>query len=559
MATSTSFICSLCQEDDETSTAVMWCAECDVFLCSECQKHHGRFKMSKNHQVMSVHDYKNLPEFILNIKNNCDDHDLKYELFCSFHDSACCMKCIKDKHDNCKGLVPLSEVVGNIKSSAFVSQVETDLIDLLENLNTIKLFLLENLSALEKQKTEAISRVHNMRQSINDHLNKLEECLLNDISSEFSKLQETIGNLKSEIDSKTDQVEETQNDFSKMVEFSTDLQTYFGLHEVEKITKHGEQYIKNLKSTDNLREKEMKVDWFDLASFVRGTTALGKMSIYVSPENLQLKTKEDGQVQSPKNPVFSIVKPVIKQRFEMPKHPVHITACQILPNSDVVFVDQQNKSLLLFNNAGVFVKEIMTFKNMPSDICYVRQKEVAVTLIYDKNVFIIDVERNKVARRAHLDGKCYGICTYEQMMYVIVKPNSVLVLDFDLNIKNLIPIVGKSLSRIAVFGDRLYCTHFNDNSVFCYNKEGNILWSFNHEIPSPFGIDIDKNGFVYVACKDSNSIIALTQDGTKAEVIMSEDSGVKKPSAINIDRELSVLVFSNMNDESFLLSIKEEI
>ncbi|VDH95381.1 Hypothetical predicted protein [Mytilus galloprovincialis] len=158
--------------------------------------------MSKHHKVMSIHDYQNLPEYMLNIKNNCEDHDLKYELFCSFHDCACCMKCIKDKHDNCKGLVPLGDVVGNIKSSAFVSKVETDLVNLLENLKTIKLFFSENLSALEKQKTEAITRVHTMRRSINYHLDKLEESLLNDISSEFSKLQETIGNLKREIDNK---------------------------------------------------------------------------------------------------------------------------------------------------------------------------------------------------------------------------------------------------------------------------------------------------------------------------------------------------------------------
>ncbi|CAG2201517.1 unnamed protein product [Mytilus edulis] len=239
----------------------------------------------------------------------------------------------------------------------------------------------------------------------------------------------------------------------------------------------------------------------------------------------------------------------------MPKYPVHISGCQILPNSDIVFVDQEKNSLLLFNNAGVFVKEIMTFINTPSDICYVREREVAVTLIDRQKIFIIDVERNKVVRRTDVDGRCCGICTYEQMMYVIVDANSVFTLDFDLNIEKLIPIVTKSLSRIAVFGDRLYCTHSIDNSVVCYSKEGEKLWSFNDEIRFPFGIDIDTNGYVYVACNGSNSIITLSQDGTKIKVIMSEDSGVNKPLALNIDRELSVLVFSNENGDSFFLSI----
>ncbi|CAG2252966.1 unnamed protein product [Mytilus edulis] len=250
-----------------------------------------------------------------------------------------------------------------------------------------------------------------------------------------------------------------------------------------------------------------------------------------------------------------MVKPVIKQRFKMQKHSVSITGCQILPNCDVVFVDQENRSILLFNNSGVFVKEIMTFKNMPSDICYVRQREVAVTLIDDQQIFIIYVDRNKIMRRRVVNGRCCGICTYEQMIYVIVHPNSVLALDFDLNIKHSIPIVSKSLSRIAVFGDQLYCTDTNADSVFCYSKEGEKLWSFNDEIRFPFGIDIDTNGYVYVACNGSNSIITLSQAGTKIGIIKSEDSGVNRPLAINIDRELSVLLFSNARGESCLLSI----
>lgn len=127
MATSANYFCSLCQEDDETSTAVTWCAESEVFLCLECQKHHDRFKMSKHHQVISLRNYQNLPEFILKIKNNYEDHDQRYEMFCSFHDAGCCVKCMKDKHGGCKGLVPLVDVVGNIKLSAHVSVVEKDL------------------------------------------------------------------------------------------------------------------------------------------------------------------------------------------------------------------------------------------------------------------------------------------------------------------------------------------------------------------------------------------------------------------------------------------------
>ncbi|XP_071177624.1 uncharacterized protein [Mytilus edulis] len=555
MATSANYFCSLCQEDNETSTAVTWCAECEVFLCPECQKHHGRSKMSKHHQVMSLHDYHNLPEFILKIKNNCENHNLRYELFCSFHDAACCIKCLKDQHGDCKGLVPLAEVVGNIKSSAFVSQVENDLIILLENFKTIKIFFSENLNALQKQKAEAISSVQNMRQSINEYLDKLEKCLLIDIESEFTKTRDIIQNLKSEIESKTNQIGQKHRDFSQMVEFSTDLQTYFGIHEIEKIRKEEDSYIDNLKSADNLREKRLEVDVsFDIESIIKQSKTLGKVTICISPDDLQLKTKEEQQVQLPQLTVLGQIEPTIKQSFEMPKQSLRITGCEILPNGNVMFLDKLQKCLLLFNIAGEFQREIITFENKPSDVCYVRQNEVAVTVY--KKVCMVDAEKNKIVKEKNIEADCYGICTYEQTVYVRVLPNRVLVLDFELDFQYQIQIFGETLTRIAVFGDKLFCTDCGKNTIFCYNKAGEMVWSYNHGIISPMGIDVDRNGFVYVACKGTNKIIALSQDGTKSRDIMSEDSGVNKPFALNIDRKMSVLVFSNERDKSaFLLSI----
>ncbi|VDI11112.1 Hypothetical predicted protein [Mytilus galloprovincialis] len=267
---------------------------------------------------MSLHDYQNLLEFMLNITNNCEDHDQKFELVCTFHNTACCMKCIKDHHNNCKNLVSLDEVVGNIKSSAYVSKVENDLHNVFENLVTIGNFFSENLIALIKEKKEAIISFQNMRQSIHERLNRLEKCLLIDISSSFTKMQDTIKKFKSEIDIKIDLIERKRKDFSKIVEFLTDLQAYFGEHEVEKVAVEEEKYINNLKSAYNLREKKMIVELsFDLES-----TTLGNVSIMLSPDHLKLKPKgKDAQVHSSqnKNVVFDQIQPAITKRYNPKK------------------------------------------------------------------------------------------------------------------------------------------------------------------------------------------------------------------------------------------------
>lgn len=243
----------------------------------------------------------------------------------------------------------------------------------------------------------------------------------------------------------------------------------------------------------------------------------------------------------------------------MPYESVRTTGCQILPEaSGVLFKEQQNKSLFLFSNTGVFVREILKFQNIPSDLCYVRQNEVAITFHNINDVYKIDFEKNKIVKKKNVAGECFGICSFEQMIYVRVIPNTILVLDFDFNVKNSIDVYGYTVTRIAVFRDKLYCTDWDKNTVMCYNKAGEKLWSKNCDMITPFGIDVDRNGVVYVACRGNNNIIALLPDGTESKVIISKESGLNGPFALTIDRDLSLLVVSNeSNTSSFLLSIED--
>lgn len=172
---------------------------------------------------------------------------------------------------------------------------------------------------------------------------------------------------------------------------------------------------------------------------------------------------------------------------------------------------------------------------------------------------MIDVERDLIVKQRHVevtDGDIInGICTHKQMVFVRVVSNTVLVLDFEVYVKNRIEINGPRIFRIAVFRDKLYCTDSKTNKVLCYNTAGKRLWSYQQGLIWPLGIDEDRNGFVYVAYQTSNKIITLSQDGKELKVIMSAGSSVSFPFGINIDRGKSLLAFSNMLDKSFLLSI----
>ncbi|CAG2236803.1 unnamed protein product [Mytilus edulis] len=155
MASLVTDYCTLCNDDGTSTEAVRWCIECEVFLCTDCEKHHKKSRSSKAHNTMSTKDYHNLPKFMQDISSQCRDHKKKYELYCSFHACPCCVTCITDKHQKCQEMKPLSDVLKQVKSSASVQLFEKDLKDVKENLEEIIKYLNSRINTSTEQKNKS--------------------------------------------------------------------------------------------------------------------------------------------------------------------------------------------------------------------------------------------------------------------------------------------------------------------------------------------------------------------------------------------------------------------
>ncbi|CAG2216950.1 unnamed protein product [Mytilus edulis] len=93
--------CAVCDHRQVTKPSVVWCSECDEGLCGDCNEHHSISRSSRNHETVSIAEFKKLPKEILQIATVCKIHKEKYELFCRKHDCPCCKKCVKS-HNDCK-------------------------------------------------------------------------------------------------------------------------------------------------------------------------------------------------------------------------------------------------------------------------------------------------------------------------------------------------------------------------------------------------------------------------------------------------------------------------
>ncbi|XP_063426515.1 uncharacterized protein LOC134710205 [Mytilus trossulus] len=545
MASFVNHYCTICNDDEITKIAVTWCTECEVFFCENCEKPHKRLKLSKSHKTILIEDYQNIPTFIKEISIQCKDHKKMFELYCSFHDSPCCVQCLTDKHQRCQEMKPLSDIIQQVKSSAFGQNLETDLKDVKENLiNSVK-YIKSRISTNNIQKTKAVEDIRFMRMSIDNYLNQLEQKLLDDLESKHSKLQLSMDTLVQQIEQRASQIDQLQSKLTDLIQYGTDLQIYICLIDIDKSSSRIANFIEDLERGDNLSEKNLNITLSsDLQSIIEDVKSFGDIAISISPPTLQVKTRKKGQAQQlvPNITDIEQIKPFWMYVMTIPKFPLLIKACVVLP--DDTFMILEDMQLLLFSNNVCFVRKIHTFRDCPYDACYARTNIVAVALGSAKKIALVDIEKNKIIKIVRISHNCDGVGVDDNRMVVSSDQKSTLI-----NLHDMCCTILQEVraSNIALFKGNIYgILEINNASrVSCYKNNGEHIWTFtHHEIDGAVGLTLDRNGFVYIASASNNSIIVLSPDGKRSSSILSEHDGINCPSSIDINKESGLMMVS---------------
>ena len=177
MATS-AVACDLCSVRHITKSSAVWCSECDEGFCTDCKEYHSLAKATRDHVTITIGEYQKLPPFIVETNPLCDEHREKYQTYCKEHQKLCCRKCVITSHNNCKDIVPLEEVVDNVKNSSSVHEMEHLLDDLTKNIKTILASGQDNLDMSNETKASIEKEIKQTRLVINGYLDKLEKELL---------------------------------------------------------------------------------------------------------------------------------------------------------------------------------------------------------------------------------------------------------------------------------------------------------------------------------------------------------------------------------------------
>ncbi|CAC5364543.1 unnamed protein product [Mytilus coruscus] len=182
------------------------------------------------------------------------------------------------------------------------------------------------------------------------------------------------------------------------------------------------------------------------------------------------------------------------------------------------------------------------------DVVFIGDDSIAVTSGNSKTINIIDLEKQKLKKSIKVDSHNYGTVYKDGHMIYCVREKGLHMIDLsDDSITNVINNKLSSFAYVTTFGDKLFYTNRDNDSVTCCDYHGNILWTFcdTSVLMHPFGISVDNDGNVFVVGGDTHNVVVISPDGQRCRQLLSSKHGLNYPQVLHYDTSTNNLLVAN--------------
>jgi hypothetical protein len=116
----------------------VWCPDCEEGLCAQCIEYHSLVKLSRGHTTIPISGYQKLPSYVVEVKEHCNEHNEKFNLFCREHECPCCGICMVETHRDCVDVTILKNIVKNVKTSDLFNEIDQLINEMIETIGKIR-------------------------------------------------------------------------------------------------------------------------------------------------------------------------------------------------------------------------------------------------------------------------------------------------------------------------------------------------------------------------------------------------------------------------------------
>ncbi|CAC5416469.1 unnamed protein product [Mytilus coruscus] len=555
-------VCGVCDYQNINKPSVVWCSECDEGLCEECKTHHAASKGSRNHSIVLIYDYQNLPSNILEINQICPKHTEKYQIFCKKHDTPCCRRCVVETHNDCKEIEALDDVIRNVKSSNAFLEIEQILAELSENLQRIRKDRKENLRNLKENRTQIEKEVQQTRILINTHLDKLQESLMKELYAAEENESKKLNHLISCIQKEEKDITDCQTTLDKIKQHASDLQTFLALNHIQLDVTNNEKFLDTLIKEEKMNH--VSISWKNETSVENLLTTLKKMGTIIldtrpGDATLTNRKNKQAQIMMPITPVPTIDDLTLTLRQTVNTIGTYISGCSLLPDGRMIFSCCTSGHISVLKSDGTLHFTLKPGQRT-SHIFFIEESQKLVVTSGNVNcIKIIDMKNRKTEKSINVGSQNYGIAHKDGKLFYNGYHGGLNVVSLDDNsITQLVNGPLSEYSSIAMWLDNLYFIN-KDNSVTCCDLQGTLKWKLELKgfIECARGITVDNYGRVYVSGYSSRNVILISPDGTKHRLLLSKTDGLHFPQSVCFDRTNNQLLIANHRKDAFLYDVSK--
>ena len=518
--------CDPCMYEGVKKDAVIYCYQCQDYLCSSCKSTHQKLSVTRKHQVVPCDSMprkgnSKTESLNQNIAVKCSCNNKVVKVYCEGHTVVICTDCQKLKHRNCKTST-FDEALAETKQTN-KEQTSRHVQELRENVETMREKRSNDLDNLESQTTMCRSNVKEFRQKLNILLDKLEEKALSDIETE-----------------KTEQRKHIEQDIDTCRVALSKLNAVFQMFESTPIAEKWLIFIHNMQLAETMEHvqgalKDINDEDTEPKIFFDGDSTVMRADAKSLGTVTTTRLKESRPIIADMA-VKSSTKVDLKDSTN--RIDPWISGSVFMPSGELVlcfgYEDDNGVKVL---NTDFTLKEQIRLPAVPWDIDIMSPVEVVISSPGRKSLTLVKIyPKLQIGSSIRLDQTCRGVVVYNASIYVSFDNGEVRILDrAGKQMKNIYsPLKFNVPYHISVpKPGRLYVSEHYTNTMRLLNN-GKEVYSYKHsELHRPLGMYIDGGENVFVCGCHSDNVHIIDKNGKHKTVLLTASDGLSNPYTIS--------------------------
>ncbi|XP_063411317.1 uncharacterized protein LOC134694245 [Mytilus trossulus] len=478
---------------------------------------------------------------LLTLSKNCDNHpDQKIALYCCQHDKVVCVSCVPVSHQHCKSIISIEKAARGVKDSTAISDLERRISNLCQVTENRRSQSEKTLVDLEINRTKIKTMVSEIKRKAIAHLDTLEAEIHGDIDSKYKKCTESVSRNRNSIQSNADSLSIWKSDLKSLKQHTSEIHLF--------------QVVKFLDA--KIYQKELEIREIETA-----TVPILKYHPSEFESNIQTIVPDLGTIKvenvQVSKPVLDIDKqchfPVREERKLSLTHSfpttklgngVSIYRGCFIPDDRLLLCNYIGKHLVVCKLDGS-ISSMIDLDHIPRNIS-LYDKTHAVVSVGDAGITIIDLTSLKPDRRIKVEGRCTGITSVKDKIWVRNKTNTLSLVDINGKVHKVLQTTFDPCDICTNQDGDVYCTDLDSDKVFLVSSDGKEREIYNSpDMKSARGVAVDDRGDVFVTGYQSDNVHRLYNDGQKHDIVLTVDDDIDGPSGLSYNNETKELLVVN--------------